>query len=102
MQSFNRVNPSILGMRKSVRTKLNTPSANSSKACFIVLALVLNNIGKKSSAKRAEDFQELQRLGVVGTQSQIREIDRLISEGLGGTRAAEIDELGIPTSGSFA
>lgn len=69
---------------------------------FDSVGVVLNNIGKKASSERAQYFQDLQRLGVVGTQSQIREIDRLISEGLGGTRVAEIDQLGIPTSGSFA
>lgn len=64
------------------------------------VGLVWNNINKR--ADKAEYFQNLQRLGVVGTQSQIREMDRLISEGLGGTRVAEIDDLGIPSSGSFA
>lgn len=64
------------------------------------VGLVWNNINKR--ADKADYFQNLQRLGVVGTQSQVREIDRLISEGLGGTRGAGVDELGIPTSGSFA
>ncbi len=63
------------------------------------VGLVWNNINKRSD--KADYFQKLQRLGVVGTQSQIREIDRLVSEGLGGTRSAEIDVLGVPTSGSF-
>lgn len=64
------------------------------------VSLVWNNINKR--ADKADYFQNLQRLGVVGTQAQIREIDRLVSEGLGGTRVADIDDLGIPTSGSFA
>ena len=67
---------------------------------FDSVSLVWNNITKRPD--KAEYFQKMQRLGVVGTQSQIREIDRLISEGLGGTRTAQVDQLGLPTSGSFA
>ena len=64
------------------------------------VGLVWNNINKR--VDKADYFQKLQRLGVVGTQSQIREMDRLISEGLGGTRSPAVDFLGLPTSGSFA
>ena len=64
------------------------------------VGLVWNNINKR--VDKADYFQKLQRLGVVGTQSQVREIDRLISEGLGGTRSPAVDFLGLPTSGSFA
>jgi|TARA_R100001480_G_scaffold1424_5_gene4336 hypothetical protein len=67
---------------------------------FDSVGLVWNNINKR--VDKADYFQKLQRLGVVGTQAQVREIDRLISEGLGGTRSAEIDVLGLPSSGSFA
>jgi len=48
---------------------------------------VLGNITKRPD--RAEYYTKLQRLGVVGTQTQIREIDRLMREGLGVTREAD-------------
>jgi len=66
---------------------------------FDSIGAVLGNIARRPD--RAEYYQELQRLGVVGTQAQLKEIDRLLSEGLGGTRTAGIDDLGIPSSGSF-
>tara|TARA_R100001440_G_scaffold5239_1_gene11303 strand:- start:213 stop:4214 length:4002 start_codon:yes stop_codon:yes gene_type:complete len=47
-------------------------------------------------------FKNLQRMGVVGTQSQLREIDNLISMGYGVTKGAVDDPLGIPTSGKLS
>ena len=47
-------------------------------------------------------FKNLQRMGVVGTQSQLREIDNLISMGYGVTKGAVDDSLGIPTSGKLS
>ena len=57
--------------------------------------LVLDNIMKTAPEERAAFFRELQELGVVGTQSQLRELERLIEDGIrrGGTK--EIDELGV-------
>ena len=51
---------------------------------------------------KASYFKNLQRMGVVGTQSQLREIDNLISMGYGVTKGATDDSLGIPTSGKFS
>jgi hypothetical protein len=56
---------------------------------------VWDNILRKGDKDRAEFYQMLQRLGVVGNQSQLREIDRLMREGLGTSR--ELDTInGIP------
>jgi len=56
--------------------------------------LVLDNIMKTAPDERAAFFRELQELGVVGTQSQLRELERLIEEGIQrGT--GDIDELGV-------
>lgn len=62
---------------------------------FESVDLVLENIRKTSPEKRAEFFQELQELGVVGTQAQLRELERVIEDGL--TRASddEIDTFGV-------
>ncbi len=51
---------------------------------------------------KASYFKNLQRMGVVGTQSQLREIDNLISMGYGSTKGAVDDALGIPTSGKLS
>ena len=51
---------------------------------------------------KASYYKNLQRMGVVGTQSQLREIDNLISMGYGVTKGATDDSLGIPTSGKFS
>ena len=50
---------------------------------------------------KASYYKNLQRMGVVGTQSQLREIDNLISMGYGVTKGATDDSLGIPTSGKI-
>lgn len=63
---------------------------------FESFSTVLGNITKRGDADRAKYYQNLQRLGVVGTQTQIREMDRLIKEGLGFTRQADADIMGIP------
>lgn len=57
---------------------------------------VMGNITKRGDIDKAKYYQELQRLGVVGTQTQVREMDRLIKEGLGLTRQADADIMGIP------
>ena len=61
--------------------------------------LVYNNLFTDVSSKEAlENFQELQRLGVVGSQAQLRELQDLIQRGLG----YSTDEInGIPVGGKF-
>jgi len=57
--------------------------------------LVLDNIMKTAPDERAAFFRELQELGVVGTQSQLRELERLIEDGIRRSGAGDIDELGV-------
>ena len=58
--------------------------------------LVLDNIMKTAPEERAAFFRELQELGVVGTQSQLRELERLIEDGINRTTGlAAVDELGV-------
>jgi len=59
------------------------------------LSLVLENIRKSSPEDRAAFFQELQELGVVGTQSQLRELERTIDDGLARMSNREVDEFGV-------
>ena len=71
------------------------------------IALVVDNIykgeiprlakamGISNDQARGVYFRKLQELGVVGTQAQVREIDRLLEEGFGGSLKAELDELGV-------
>ena len=56
---------------------------------------VLDNIMKTAPEERAAFFRELQELGVVGTQSQLRELERLIEDGIRRGGTGEIDELGV-------
>ncbi len=63
---------------------------------FESVGMVIGNITKRDSASRAAYYQNLQRLGVVGTQTQLKEMDRLIEEGVGFTRTADADIMGIP------
>ncbi len=51
--------------------------------------MVMGNIKKKSTAEQLEEYAKLQRLGVIGNQAQLKEIDRLINEGYGVTRDAD-------------
>ena len=48
---------------------------------------VFDNITKRGD--KVKYYTDLQRLGVIGNQAQIREIDRLMQEGLGVTREAD-------------
>ena len=57
--------------------------------------LVLDNIMKTAPEERAAFFRELQELGVVGTQSQLRELERLIEDGIRRGGIGDIDELGV-------
>ena len=59
------------------------------------LSLVLENIRKSSPEDRAAFFQELQELGVVGTQAQLRELERTIDDGLARMSNREVDEFGV-------
>lgn len=52
-------------------------------------------MGISNDQARGVYFRKLQELGVVGTQAQVREIDRLLEEGFGGSLKAELDELGV-------
>ncbi len=62
---------------------------------FESVNLVLENIKKTSPEERAAFFQELQELGVVGTQAQLRELERVIEDGLSRTSADEVDAFGV-------
>ena len=59
------------------------------------ISLVLENIRRSSPEKRAEFYQMLQENGIIGTQAQIREIDRLVDDGLNTARQSDIDDLGV-------
>ena len=59
------------------------------------VALVLENIKKSGPEERTKFFRELQELGVVGTQAQLRELERVIEDGLTRASTSEIDALGI-------
>ena len=62
---------------------------------FESVALVLENIRKTSPEERAAFFRELQELGVVGTQAQLRELERSIDDGLSFYSKGEIDQFGV-------
>jgi len=66
---------------------------------FDSIGVVWDNIVKRPDKENY--YKNLQRIGVVGTQTQLREMDALISDGLGVTKGATPDALDIPTSGSF-
>ena len=67
---------------------------------FDSIGVVWKDIVKRPD--KASYFKNLQRMGVVGTQSQLREIDNLISMGYGVTKGAVDDPLGIPSSGKLS
>ena len=67
---------------------------------FDSIGIVWKDIVKRPDKERY--FRNLQRMGVVGTQSQLKEIDNLISMGYGSTRGAVGDSLGIPSSGKLS
>jgi len=62
---------------------------------FESVALVFENIRKSSPEDRAAFFQELQELGVVGTQAQLRELERTVEDGLSYYTKGDVDDLGI-------
>ena len=59
------------------------------------VSLVLENLRRTAPEKRAEFYQMLQENGIIGTQAQIREIDRIIDDGLAVTRGGEFDQYGV-------
>jgi hypothetical protein len=59
------------------------------------LMYVLNDIHKMGNRQREVYYRKLQRLGVVGTQTQIKEMDKLIEEGLGGSLKGQLDDMGV-------
>ncbi len=74
------------------------------------IALTIDNIYKGEIPRLAkmlgvtEDeakgiyFRKLQDLGVVGTQAQVREIDKLLEEGVGVSIKSEVDSFGVNVS----
>ena len=56
---------------------------------------LMRTLGITADEARATYFRKLQEVGVVGTQAQIREIDKLLEEGLGGSLKSSIDDLGV-------
>ena len=62
---------------------------------FESVGLVLENIRKTSPEQRAAFFQELQELGVVGTQAQLRELERTIEDGLLYYSKGDVDTFGV-------
>jgi hypothetical protein len=61
---------------------------------FDSMSVVYDNVLKKPDRNRY--YKNLQRIGVVGTQTQIKEMDKLIVEGYGLTQKAQEDALGMP------
>ncbi len=59
------------------------------------IKLVFENIHRLDNAQREAFYGKLQRLGVVGTQTQLKEMDKLIEEGLGGSLKGHIDSMGV-------
>lgn len=59
------------------------------------VSIVLENIRRTAPEKRAEFYQMLQEEGIIGTQAQIREIDRIIDDGVQVTRRGEFDQMGV-------
>jgi hypothetical protein len=56
---------------------------------------VFSNIHRLNDTQREVFYGKLQRLGVVGTQTQIKEMDKLIEEGIGGSLKAHVDDMGV-------
>jgi hypothetical protein len=56
---------------------------------------VFSSIHRLDDVQRELFYGKLQRLGVVGTQTQIKEMDKLIEEGIGGSLKGHIDEMGV-------
>lgn len=65
---------------------------------FDSVLTVANSISKNDPAGRLNFFRKLQELGVVGTQTQIRELDKLFEEGLGGSLKGHLDDMGVNVS----
>ncbi len=59
------------------------------------VATVFNNIFKIDPKNRLNFFRRLQELGVVGTQTQIKELEKILEDGLGGTLKGDLDGLGV-------
>ena len=70
---------------------------------FDSIGTVWNNIYRRPDKQNY--FRNLQRLGVVGNQAQLKEIDKLVREGYGLTSGAVDDTIGVPLNerrnGSF-
>jgi hypothetical protein len=59
------------------------------------VGLVLKNIGDKAPPEALKELQELQSLGIIGTQAQLREIQELIKKGLATDKDLVINGLNV-------
>ncbi len=62
---------------------------------FESASLVLENLRRSGPVQRQQFYQMLQENGIIGTQAQIREIDRIIDDGLQTASKSEFDQLGV-------
>ena len=69
--------------------------ANVFESVDIVLNDIFKRTGTPGDEKLAELFQKYQELGVVGTQAQLKEIERLMQEGLGNVAQSNLDDFGV-------
>jgi len=63
------------------------------------VGLVFNNLRKMPPEKAAEEFKELQRLGIVNSQAELRELQELVAKGFGYTDQRMVE--GIPVTERF-
>ena len=57
------------------------------------VGLVFNNLRKMPPEKAAEEFKELQRLGIVNSQAELRELQELVAKGFGYTDEKTVEGL---------
>jgi hypothetical protein len=63
------------------------------------VGLVFNNLRKMPPEKAAEEFKELQRLGIVNSQAELRELQELVAKGFGYTDEKTVE--GIAATRKF-
>ena len=63
------------------------------------VGLVFNNLRKMPPEKAAEEFKELQRLGIVNSQAELRELQELVAKGFGYTDQRMVE--GVPVTERF-
>lgn len=69
--------------------------ANVMESLDIVLNDIFKRTGTPGSDELARLFQKYQELGVVGTQTQLKEIERLLEDGLGNLAQTNLDQFGV-------